>query len=303
MYHRIGRCAADPWDLCVWPEHFESHIERLREHTEIVPLHELRGRLRPGRRSTAAVAITFDDGYADNLYAAKPVLDRYEAPATVFLATGYVGSTRPYWWDELASLIVEAPGLPPRLAVESSEGDFTYDDCRMTAPGLAGRRARRQLHDRLWRWLSRMNECGRNGALETIRQWSGQPLNYESTSLPMTKEEIARLVADGLVEIGCHTVSHCKLSSQPYERKSHEISTSRLDCTHVTGRIPVSFAFPHGDFDGESVDLVREAGFEVACTSQPGLVWSTTNPLTMPRIAVGNWDGDTFLRKLRWWLA
>jgi hypothetical protein len=50
--------------------------------------------------------VTFDDGYADNLLNGKPILTRYGIPATLFLATGTIGSSSEYWWDELARLIL-----------------------------------------------------------------------------------------------------------------------------------------------------------------------------------------------------
>jgi peptidoglycan/xylan/chitin deacetylase (PgdA/CDA1 family) len=64
--------------------------------------------LESGRLPANAAAVTFDDGYADNLKAAKPRLQRAGAPATVFIATGYVGERREFWWDELARIILES---------------------------------------------------------------------------------------------------------------------------------------------------------------------------------------------------
>ena len=55
--------------------------------------------------------MTFDDGYRDNVHVAKPLLERFEIPATVFVVSAYVDSDRDFWWDELAELSGE--GEPP----------------------------------------------------------------------------------------------------------------------------------------------------------------------------------------------
>lgn len=57
-----------------------------------------------------STAITFDDGYADNLSLAKPMLEEMRAPATMFLTTGAIGLLRPFWWDELAELVFRSSG-------------------------------------------------------------------------------------------------------------------------------------------------------------------------------------------------
>ncbi len=124
MYHRIARVETDPWDLCVRPEHFESQIGMLCEQVDLVPLTELRSQLRKGRESRPVVAITFDDGYVDNLTVAKPVLDRFDAPATVFIATGQIGRRSEFWWDRLAKLVLPERALPSDLELGTANERF-----------------------------------------------------------------------------------------------------------------------------------------------------------------------------------
>ena len=303
MYHRIARAAADPWDLCVWPEHFESQLRVLREFADVVPLKDIHAELRAGRRTRPVVAVTFDDGYADNLYAAKPVLEEHDIKATVFLATGYLDEPSPYWWDALATAILAVDSLPTHLCLESGADRFEWRTRVRSQAGIRGRRARRALHDRLWSWLGAQSADNRPGIIEQIRAWAGTSGRCAADARPMTRAEVGELIASGIVDVGGHTRSHPMLSKLNAERKREEIDLCRRDCRDIVGRTPATFAYPHGDYDQESIDLVREIGFTLACTSQPALVWPETNPLTTPRIAVGNWDQATFRRRLRWWLA
>ena len=125
MYHRIADSSSDPWQLCVSPEHFAEQLDVLRRHARVVPVAEIatdgdrRGSVRP------RVALTFDDGYADNVSVAQPLLERQEIPATIFVTTGYVDADREFWWDELERVLLGASELPASLHLKI--GDAPVD--------------------------------------------------------------------------------------------------------------------------------------------------------------------------------
>src|SRR5262249_43149366 len=104
LYHRVTRLDRDPQLLAVSPEHFAEHLDVLRRKANVVPLNKFRGEPRLPSR---AIAITFDDGYADNFVEAKPILERKEVPATVFVVSGFLGSAREFWWDELDRILLQ----------------------------------------------------------------------------------------------------------------------------------------------------------------------------------------------------
>lgn len=304
MYHRIASLSADPWELAVQPDRFEAQLRELKKHADIVRLSRLPGELRKGRRSRPVVAISFDDGYADNLTAAKPILECFDAPATVFLATGFVGRREEFWWNRLTRLLLSGRALPPRHGLIAGGSAFRWDEPALGANGKAGHRARLRLHDRLWDWLCGQSEEDRGRVLQELEDRLGAPAAADRGGWPMTADEVRALVAGGLVDIGAHTVTHPMLSRLPAGDKAIEIRQSRADCRRLSGGDPACFAYPHGDLDAECVELVREAGFDAACTSEPDLVWSTGDAHRMPRIFVHNEGGDALLRRLRWyWLA
>jgi peptidoglycan/xylan/chitin deacetylase (PgdA/CDA1 family) len=84
----------------VTPQHFADHLEALQKNYHPVSLKELTHAIKEGRIPDNAIAVTFDDGYADNLYAAKPLLEHYNTPATVFVTAGYIGQEKKFNWDE-----------------------------------------------------------------------------------------------------------------------------------------------------------------------------------------------------------
>jgi peptidoglycan/xylan/chitin deacetylase (PgdA/CDA1 family) len=96
-YHRVADAGSDPRGMCVSPRHFEQHLEVIRRVAFPVTLDELVRGL-PGELPPRALALTFDDGYADVLQRAQPLLELYQLPASVFVVTGCVGSRFP--WDE-----------------------------------------------------------------------------------------------------------------------------------------------------------------------------------------------------------
>src|SRR5215212_8407591 len=82
MYHRVAKSSTDPFSTAVTPHHFAEHLEVLREYFHPVRLKQLPRELSVYNFPQPPVAVTFDDGYADNLYNAKPLLERFAIPAT-----------------------------------------------------------------------------------------------------------------------------------------------------------------------------------------------------------------------------
>ena len=100
LYHRIATPTQDPLMLCVSPEHFERHLVFLKKNYDIISLRELSQRLANGKIKGNEMAITFDDGYQDNLTKALPLLEKYNLPATIFITTGHIGEKANFDWDK-----------------------------------------------------------------------------------------------------------------------------------------------------------------------------------------------------------
>lgn len=103
IYHRVESAKNDPHQLCVSPENFYGQIRFLKENFRVVPLVQLAREVRSKKLKNKTVAITFDDGYADNLHNALPILQEHNIPATIFITAGHIGSNKPFYWDENTS--------------------------------------------------------------------------------------------------------------------------------------------------------------------------------------------------------
>jgi peptidoglycan/xylan/chitin deacetylase (PgdA/CDA1 family) len=267
MYHSISSGRPDPWNLCVAPDLFAAQAEVIAERFSVVSLTELRRAQTAGERLGRAVAITFDDGYRDNLLAAKPILEKHGLPATVFVTTGYLDSDRDFWWDELEAFCAVA--------------------------GVASRE--------LWEDLQALTHEERLERLDVL--WASIQTPRPARSLPLTSAELVRLGDGGLVALGAHTVTHPHLSSLPVPVQRHEIEASKTCLSDISGRPVLDFSYPHGDFSPETRALVQSAGFEAACTTHATPVTHAADRFELPRIQVGNWDAEALELELERRLA
>jgi peptidoglycan/xylan/chitin deacetylase (PgdA/CDA1 family) len=199
-------------------------------------------------------------------------------PATVFLTTGAIGSELPFWWDELARMILLRRS-EIGYELELSEIRVTGDIPAMAtdeAPDPAWRAwheprtAREAAYVELWQLLQRVRPSERAAAMAALRQ-SAPPVPGERDELPMSPEEVAQMVR-GRVGIGAHTIAHPPLTTLAPAECRAEIAGSRSRCVDLSSQAVRGFAFPHGNRDRGTIDLVREAGFAWACSTREASV-------------------------------
>jgi peptidoglycan/xylan/chitin deacetylase (PgdA/CDA1 family) len=300
-YHRISRPEADPYDNCVSPEHFAEHLDALRRWTNPLRLSQLVNHLKSGSLPPRSVAVTFDDGYVDNLEHAKPLLETYDIPATVFVSTGYKG--REFWWDELDRLVMFSSADPGSLRLETGAGRFQQK------PHSRGKEAeyprqdtdRRQFARELYTFLLALDVEDLQRAMDTIRIWSALPSARDAVRA-MDPNELKRLADSGLIELGSHTCNHLFLPRLSLERQREEILAGKQELETVLGKPVAGFAYPNGQFTEETRQIVREAGFAYACTSLQDVVRPETDLYDLTRFWQRDVDGDKFISGLNLWL-
>jgi peptidoglycan/xylan/chitin deacetylase (PgdA/CDA1 family) len=311
MYHRVAEVPCDPWDLSVSPKHFSEHLHVLRQIASVLPLERLLNATRSRKPPHRAVAITFDDGYADNLLAAQPLLAQAGLPAAFFLATGALRRPQEFWWDELERLFLHPGTLPARLelqvngdrrewflgaeAVYRAEAWAQHRHWRAQSPAVT---IRQRVFYEVWQLLRPLGPPDQERLLDTLATWSGMARKAPATHRVMTWEEAQRLGAMEGVELGGHSVNHVALPHQSRQVQEQEIQSSKEAIETIWNRPARCFAYPYGDSSAQTAGIVRDSGFTCAVTTNSACVNREHDAWRLPRMAVYDWDGATFAGKL-----
>jgi peptidoglycan/xylan/chitin deacetylase (PgdA/CDA1 family) len=289
-YHRVAEGVEDPFHLCVRPGNFAAHLEEISRSRELSTLDDLSI---PSRRPR--VVVTFDDGYRDNLTTALPIAESKGVPITFFVASGILGTHNGFWWDRLGTLLRSRP--PQVTEIDLPVGG---QNVRLTL-GSSG--IRTDL-DSVRRHLLPLRVTDIERALDAVsEQWQ-----VDSAPPPdagtLTPEELLQLAASDTATIGAHTVDHVRLGDRPAREQQDTISGSKQELEQSVGRAVPHFAYPfgrHDDFDDRSVEAVRSAAFDTACTTIPGTARASADPYRLPRRLVMDWGRLRFRAQMQRW--
>lgn len=259
-YHRIARPAVrstyDPSLISATPAEFERQMADVAARYRAVSAKEVAAAVRAGSAlPRRAVLITFDDATRDFAEAAWPVLRRHGLPAVLFVPTAYPDRPdRCFWWDRVYRAIVstrlshvDVSGLGV-LALDSPGN-------RHAALGAVRQRVKQLPHRAAMRLVD-----------DVCRQL-GEPAHVAADVL--TWGELRRLSAEG-VELAPHTHTHPALTRLTLEEARDEICRSRDELQRQVGRVAPVFAYPFGDHDARVVEILREEGFVLGLTCEPG---------------------------------
>ena len=312
MYHRIAEQDVDPWAMCVTTQHFAEHLEVLQKEAHPISLRQLVRMHKEGNIPDRAIAVTFDDGYADNLHSARPILEQYNIPATVFVASGHIGHEREFWWDELERILLQPGTLPEiltlrinnktfkwRLSEAVDNGEDKYHRyCEWIVDGQEGPGLHHTLYFTLHQLLQPLPEVERRKVMDDLLTWAGDKPVRRSTHRALSIEELLALRQGELIEVGSHTVSHPFLSALPESVQQDEIQRGKSILEECIGQPVRSFAYPYGNYSKETVEIVRESGFDCACSINKDSVWHGSDLFQLPRISVEDWNGEEFAKRL-----
>ena len=293
-YHRVTTLQSDPQFLAVTPQHFRAHLQFLKKRFPLVRFAEDWSNIKK-----PAVAITFDDGYADMALEALPVLEEEGVPATFFVSTGFIGKDKEFWWDEMERLVLGDWSFPEK---------FELKDDRFGKSWLTGTAAERHsLYEALLLLMKEVGSLRREQWLMQLRQWASSGEKWREFNRHLTVEELRCLGRSKWADVGAHTVTHTPLSSLSIAEQRKEIEESKRHLEAWLGREITLFSYPFGlrcDYTQETAALCRKAGFTKAAANFPGQCHRWTDPYQIPRLVVRNWPIEVFEKKLRrFWIV
>jgi len=251
---------------------FSAVVDLLSTHFNVLGLSDAVSRLKKRQLPPRAVCITLDDGYANNLSVALPILAARGVPATVFVATGFLDGGRMF-----NDTIIEA--------VRRTSAEFDLTDLGLGSYLITDDSARIRVVDELIRKLKHRDPAVRAASADAIAARVGLPAD---TGTMMTREQVRQLHHAGIA-IGAHTITHPILTKLDDKDAQREIETGRQELEAIVGSPITLFAFPNGkpggDYDRRHVDMVAAAGFEAAFSTAWGTADSGGDLMQLPRIA------------------
>lgn len=273
-YHRVMPTDAlelYPFDqelISATPAQFDWQMRYLRENLHPVAIRQVieyldgAASLPPG-----AVAVTFDDGFADTFRYAFPILKRHSIPATIFLATGYVDSREPFWFELAAYLVYH---VEPNALILPDGRTLPPDDSKQTRTNSL-----RQIHGLL-------KDLPNAQRVAIIREWTEKfhdDIAHDAFghSQPISWQQVSDMAAAG-IDFGSHTVSHPNLTRLTEAELDWELTESKRVLEERLQREVNSLAYPIGTssaFDDRVIAATKRCGFKLGVTYLSG-----ANPLS-----------------------
>lgn len=286
IYHRV---LAEPDYIRTFETEavdFEWQMELVSRFCNPLPLDEALNRLEHGTLPAGSVCVTFDDGYADNVEIALPILQKWKVPAAFFIASGYLNGGR-MWNDTIVEVL------------KSVEGE-TLD---LTSIGLdrfpvSTEQERRSSAMKILVSVKHMEDTRRSEATEFI----ASHVQSLPQDLMMTTDQLKRLGGAAGMEIGGHTVTHPILAKLSDDRAMEEISEGKRAVEKILGREIRYFAYPNGkpgqDYSDENVKMIFKAGFKAALSTRWGVSNSLTDRWQLPRFTPWDSTPPRFMARL-----
>ena len=279
MYHRViaslqeEKIPVHP-GMYVTQDSFKKQIDFLKNHFHVLPLTEILHRLERRRSIAGCCALTFDDGWLDNSVYAYPVLQELNLPATIFLATGFVGTDRLFWPEEVAFYLSHPDVL------ERGRADAVLKSFLDSMPENEIEEARL---DHAIVHLKSMSPAVREEVITAMRRLSGVILPGR---MLMNWDEIRRMQAGGLVNFGAHSHNHVILDQVSLEEVEKEIVLSRQVMEKQLGVTPDLFAYPNGNHTPDVQLILKKNGFKAAVTTRKGWFDRNVSLFEIPRIGM-----------------
>lgn len=279
-YHRIvstetARSKDIQPGMYVRGQSFETHITYLRKRFHIISLDELLDLWQTNRLKShrSYCVITFDDGWKDNYQFAFPVLVKYRIPATIFLATDFIGTARWFWPDQMMLLLERGRQHTTGAADRKAVSAVLAETIGVTLSAADGIFRRVESGDPID--PDAIIESCKGVEVDRIHQIIDRLSRALHIDLPTQRvllnwDEVREMAGKG-VTFGSHSGSHRIMTQIPLSEVKTELINSRKTMLQQGIKPVPVFCYPNGSFDRDIQELVRESGYLAAVGCEVGL--------------------------------
>ncbi len=271
LYHRVTKLESDPQLLSVSPQNFDAQMAWLKQHYNVLTVSQFNKHLKYNKKFPEnSVLITFDDGYADNLLEAIPILEKHQLQALFYIATATLNTSNEYWWDAVERILL-----------------LNKKD--------------KQMYDEQLPILRAMPPKERE---KIIQKWARDfgSIEGRESHRALTFFELKKMSLSKSAVIGAHTHWHPSLAALCAEEQKEEIYTSVAILEEMLKMRIKHFSFPFGtakDFNEDTIEICRAQGFDLVAANIPELAHSKSDPMQFPRFLVRDWPVDEFENNLQ----
>ena len=252
---------------------FKYLLDHIADNFKVVPLEESISNFRNKRWSDPLASITFDDGYTDWLTGVVPELTDRQLPATFFITTGQF-SGEPLWHERIIHAITNCKAPSIRLST------LTGNPREFILGTISEKQSAILIIETIAKYLTLSQ---RHEALDELEKETNSPKH----TLPTFQPNDVRKLHNLGFGIGAHTVNHPILTKCSIDIARIEIGVARETLSQITSGSVHGFAYPNGitgkDFSADHVELVKQAGYHFAVTTDPGAADNSVSPYLLPR--------------------
>lgn len=290
LYHRIVETDFDPQQLCVSPKNFKDQLTYLKKNYKFLTIEQFNDHLfnkKPFPKNS--LFITFDDGYADNLKNAIPILEELNLQAVFYIATRNLGTNLLFWWDELDLLFRFEDEMDKAVLSEL----FKTTDTKSI----------KELYDHYLNMLKRSHDVRQRDAhLNSIRKLRTINDAEKEKCVCLNFSELKKLASSKAAIIGAHTKEHLSLWCLSEEDQRKEITESISTLKDLLN-IPIDyFAYPYGekrDYNEKTMKICEGLKLKHAAANFGGYMNSESDRYAFTRHVVRNDTPEIVEKKIK----
>jgi len=282
MYHGVRKGKNRINGRHITAEQFEKQLQYFRKEFDIIPMHQLCAMRAEGfTPENHTIALTFDDGFLNNLTVALPLLEKYKIPATFFICTASI--TDPVYGHPTDR--IDLIRMSPQTSFIKI-GTETF--LRQNKELISGRDGKNAYHGIVMlpfqQWIRANNDL-RDQLNDSVVEE-----NIELCQL-MNDQSVSTLVKSDLVSIGSHSHHHVNLTMLTAAKAGYEVQESKTILESYNQGVD-AIAFPYGFYDDRTISVAKEAGYRYLIAG--GHVDPSSGGEIFPRIGILDGAGFSY---------